>query len=72
MEIHDTYRKIATAFGHYEALLANLHEWTTPPGRTYSQEEIEVIQQSQAAIKFMENNINEARQMASDLASTFE
>lgn len=72
VEIHDTYRKIATAFGHYEALLVNHRAWTTPAGRTYSPEEIQLIEQSQAAIRFMEKSINDARQMASDLATTFD
>lgn len=72
VEIHETYRKIATAFGHYETLVANHRDWTTPAGRTYSQEEIELIERSEAAIQFMRNNINDARKMASEVAASFD
>jgi hypothetical protein len=71
-EIHETYRKIATAFGHYEALVANHRAWTTPAGRTYSQEEVELIARSEAAIQFMQGTINDARKMASEVADSFE
>jgi hypothetical protein len=71
-EIHEVYRKIATAFGHYETLVANHRTWTTPAGRTYSQEEAELIERAEAAIRFMQNNINDARQMASDVAGSFD
>jgi hypothetical protein len=71
VEIHETYRKIATAFGHYEAAVANHRAWTTPAGRTYSPEEVERIQRSEAAIQFMQSNINDARQMAFDVADSF-
>lgn len=71
-EIHEVYRKITTALGHYETLVANHRGWTTPAGRTYSQEEIELIQRAEGAIRFMQNNINEARQMASDVAGSFD
>jgi hypothetical protein len=72
VEIHDTYRKIATAFGHYEALVANHRAWTTPAGRTYSQEEVELIGQTEAAINFLLNNINDARKMAFEVAASFD
>jgi glycosyltransferase involved in cell wall biosynthesis len=72
VEIHETYRKIAAAFGHYEALLAEYRTWTTPAGRTYSQEEVEVIERSEAAIMFLQSNINDARTMASEVADSLD
>ena len=70
--MHEVHRKITTALGHYETLVANHRTWTTPAGRTYSQEEAELIERAEAAIKYMQNNINDARQMASDVAGSFE
>ncbi|MFZ0268429.1 glycosyltransferase family 2 protein [Caulobacter sp.] len=72
VEIHETYRKIATALEHYEAILANHRAWTTPAGRAYSQEEVELIERSEAAIQFMRSNINDARKMAFDVAASFD
>lgn len=71
VEAHETYRKVATAFGHYETLLANRRSWAIPAGRTYSQEEVELIGRSEAAIRSMENSINDARRMASEVADSF-
>jgi glycosyltransferase involved in cell wall biosynthesis len=72
LEMHETYRKIATAFGHYEALVAKHQAWTTPAGRTYSQEEAELIKRSEAAIQFMQGNINDARTMAFEVSDSFD
>ena len=71
VQIHETYRKIATALGHYEAFIANQRALTTPAGRTHSPEEAEMLKQTEAAIQFMQSNINDARNMAYEVAASF-
>jgi glycosyltransferase involved in cell wall biosynthesis len=70
-DVHQTYSKIASAFAHYQGLVAN-HQACAAPGRAYSPQEIDLLQQSEAAIRTLQSNINDARKMATDIAGGFD
>jgi glycosyltransferase involved in cell wall biosynthesis len=68
--VHEVYGKVDMAFQHFQVLVDE-HRSRTPVGSAYTPAEIELIQQSEAAILSLQGNINDARKMAFDLAAGF-
>jgi glycosyltransferase involved in cell wall biosynthesis len=69
--VREVYVKVYAAFQHFQTLV-NEHKARKPAiGNAFTPAEIDMIQQSEAAIMSLQGNINDARKMAFDMASGF-
>lgn len=69
--VREFYLKVATAFDHFQALVAE-HKTRKPAiGDAFTEAELDLLRQSETAILSLQANINDARKMAFDLAAGF-
>jgi glycosyltransferase involved in cell wall biosynthesis len=70
VQVREVYGKVDSAFQAYQNLLSN-HRALAEPARAFSPEEIDILKQSEAAIRALQANVNDARKMALELSGSF-
>ncbi len=69
--VREVYGKVNSAFLHFQTLVDEHKSRKPAAGAAFTAEEIDMIQQSEAAILSLQGNINDARKMAFELAGGF-